>query len=174
MSATERSRRFIMSIQDCVRGLLVKYTLILHWDNASNFKCAEHFYDIQEELNSSSMNNIHVYGEAGHRKSEVDSCGGHLKNPPWKHIAKGDKIEISYRCLQLFSWQIWSWEVSKYNIDSKAHCRDWFGITAWELKIHVFRNSVRFISCCCILSQLRFLSCIETFICVLLKSQGIP
>ena len=63
-----------------MKELTVKDTLILGSDNASNFKCAEHFYDIQEELNSSSMNNIRVYGEAGPRKSEVDSCGGHLKN----------------------------------------------------------------------------------------------
>ena len=35
---------------------------------------------------------MRVFGAAGHGKGEVDSCGGHLKNPVHKHIAKGNNI----------------------------------------------------------------------------------
>ena len=79
-----------LSVIDCVQELSVTESLILRSDNASNFKCAEHFYDMQQLSNSCSSNIIRVYGAAGHSKSEVDSCGGHMKNPPRKHIAKGN------------------------------------------------------------------------------------
>ena len=75
-----------------MKELTVKDTLILGSDNASNFKCAENFYDMQEESNSSSINIIHVYRAVGRGKSEVDSCGGQLKNLPRKHIAKGNTL----------------------------------------------------------------------------------
>ena len=70
----------------------VNDTFVLRSDNASNFKSAEAFYDMQQLSNKWDINILRVYGAANHSKCEVDSCGGHLKNPPRKHIAKGNNL----------------------------------------------------------------------------------
>lgn len=81
----------LLSAEDAVSQLPAHLlSLVLRSDNASNFKCAEAFHDMQKFANKYDITLVRVYGIAGHGKSEVDSCGGHLKTPARKHIAKGN------------------------------------------------------------------------------------
>ena len=80
------------SVCDTLTVIPVQGTLILRSDNASNFKSAEAFDDIQRICNETNINIMRVYGSPGHGKCEVDSAGGHLKNPIRKHITKGNII----------------------------------------------------------------------------------
>ena len=76
-----------LSIDDALTVLPVSDTLFFRSDNASNFKSSQAFYDVQELANKWNINIVRVFGAAGHGKGEVDSCGGHLKNPVRKQRA---------------------------------------------------------------------------------------
>ena len=102
----------LLSLSDALTVLPVRNTLILRSDNASNFKCAESFYDMQQLANKQSINVVRVYGAAGHSKHEVDSCGGHLKNPPRKHISKGNNLRSASHICEFLT--------NKY--DSQKYC----------------------------------------------------
>jgi hypothetical protein len=66
--------------------------IIIRSDNASNFKSAESFSDLQELCDSRQSTVVRVYGTPGHGKGEIDSCGGHIKNPIREGIARGIAI----------------------------------------------------------------------------------
>ena len=83
------------SLEDYVTFLPINETLITRSDNAQHFKSAENFHDYQEICNKIQKKFIRVYGQAGHSKCEVDSCGGHFKNPVRKGIANNVHIVTS-------------------------------------------------------------------------------
>ena len=67
--------------------------LVIRSDNAMHFKSAENFADLQQISNVLNITVIRVFGIAGHGKGEIDSCGGHMKNPVRKGIA--NKVHIT-------------------------------------------------------------------------------
>ena len=74
-------------------------TYVVRSDNANHFKCAECFDDLQRLCNEDEINILRVYGIASHGKCEVDSMGGHLKNPIRKAIAQNVHIVNSNDCV---------------------------------------------------------------------------
>ena len=89
----EHDRSYIAaSIDDALSVLSVSDSLFLRSDNASNFKSAEAFHDMQSPANKWNINIVRIYGTAWHGKGEVDSAGGHMKNPVRKHISKGNNV----------------------------------------------------------------------------------
>ena len=75
------------SIDDALSVLSVSDSLFLRSDNGSNFKLAEAFHDMQTPANKWNITIVRIYGTAGHGKGQVDSAGGHMKNPVRKHMA---------------------------------------------------------------------------------------
>ena len=83
-------------VRKCLDGYVsivpIRDTFIIRSDNATHFKSAENFADLQEISNAIDKVVVRVYGQAGHGKGEIDSCGGHLKNPVRKGIANNVHI----------------------------------------------------------------------------------
>ena len=74
-------------LDDIVSLVPVADALIIRSDNATHFKSAENFADLQDISTGLNKTVIQVYGVAGHCKCEIDSAGGHMKNPVRKGIA---------------------------------------------------------------------------------------
>ena len=78
-------------------------TWVIRSDNAQHFKPAENFCDCQGICNMLKKKIVRVYGQAAHGKCEVDSCGGHLKNPVRKAIANNVHIVTSQEAADYLS-----------------------------------------------------------------------
>jgi hypothetical protein len=81
------------SLDDIIQGYPVNKALVVRSDNAQHFKSAENFDDLQQISNKLGKTVVRVFGIAGHGKGEIDSCGGHMKNPVREAIA--NKIHIT-------------------------------------------------------------------------------
>ena len=68
-------------------------TVFIRSDNATHYKSAENFHDLQLLSNNLTSTVVRVYGIAGHGKGEIDSAGGHMKNAARKGIQMGIEIK---------------------------------------------------------------------------------
>ena len=75
---------------------------IVESDNcASQYKSAEHFYDIQSLSNESNMKIIRVFGVAGHGKGEVDHVGGLAKVAIRRYVGTGGVVLNAEDCIHV-------------------------------------------------------------------------
>ena len=83
-------------------------------DNATNFKCAQCFYDLQMLSNEKLATIVTTYGIVGHGKGEIDSVGGHIKNAVRKSIAAGAYILNTDDCLAVLTNKFQDYESPNY------------------------------------------------------------
>ena len=81
------------SLDQVIEKHPINTALVIRSDNANHFKSAENFRDLQEISDQLGKMVIRVFGTASHGKGEIDSCGGHLKNPVRQAIA--NKVHIA-------------------------------------------------------------------------------
>ena len=75
----------------------IRSNIVIRSD-ATHFKCAECFDDLQSLSDDFQATVVRVYGIAGHEKGEIDSVGGHLKNAVRSSIQKGQIIVNADDC----------------------------------------------------------------------------
>ena len=80
----------IESLKEMVSEKSVPKTYVIRSDNAPHFKCAQCFHDLQDVSAASGATIIRVYGTVGHRKREIYSVEGHVKNVIRKSIDRSN------------------------------------------------------------------------------------
>ena len=83
--------------------------IVIGSDNcATQYKCAVHFWALQQIANTYNTTLIRFYGIAGHGKGEVDHIGGITQNKVRHKVAAGSKLHYSEEMNgYLFVRQIW-------------------------------------------------------------------
>ena len=89
----------IASVEGMLSAIPENKMIIIRSDNAVHFKSAENFCDLQELSNKENSTVARVFGTPNHGKSEIDSEGGHLKNPIRSAIAQGSSITCAADCV---------------------------------------------------------------------------
>ena len=89
----KHDQSFILtSLQKMINHFPTTSRYFVRSDNASNYKSAEAFDDMQNLSNENGIMLIIIFGVSGHGKSAVDSCGGHLKTACRQAIAMGEHL----------------------------------------------------------------------------------
>ena len=70
---------------------------------ASQYKCAAHFWDLQQIANTYNTTLIRFYGIAGHGKGEVDHVSGITKYKVRREVAAGSKLQYSEEMVAFLS-----------------------------------------------------------------------
>ena len=98
--------------------------LIIESDNCSSqYKSAQHFFDLQEISNENDIFIIRIFGIAGHGKGEVDHVGGLTKIAIRHEIARGDYLDSAADMVDFLIEKFGNCVNPRYSI-SEISCRD--------------------------------------------------